>query len=62
AIAPTAAEADALATAFYILGADKTRAYCASHPGIGAILLPPGESAKPLAVGLAPDEFSLLDA
>ncbi len=62
AIAPTAAEADALATAFYILGADKTRAYCASHPGIGAILLPPGESAKPVPFGLAPDEFSLIDA
>ena len=29
AIAPTAAEADALATAFFILGVEKTRAYCA---------------------------------
>jgi thiamine biosynthesis lipoprotein len=40
AVAPTAAEADALATAFFILGVDKTRAYCADHPQIGAVLLP----------------------
>ena len=36
--APTAAVADALATAFFVLGVDQTRAYCASHPDIGAIL------------------------
>lgn len=38
--APTAAVADALATAFFILGVDKARAYCATHPEIGALLLP----------------------
>src|SRR5207237_6170693 len=35
--APTAARADALATAFFILGVEKARAFCASHPDIGAI-------------------------
>lgn len=40
ATAPTAAEADALATAFFILGVDQARAYCEAHPGIGAALLP----------------------
>jgi thiamine biosynthesis lipoprotein len=40
ATAPTAAEADALATAFFILGVDQARAYCDAHPGIGAALLP----------------------
>src|SRR5204862_8363223 len=39
-VAPTAAEADALATAFYILGVIQARAYCDAHPGIGAGLLP----------------------
>jgi thiamine biosynthesis lipoprotein len=38
--APTAAEADALATAFFILGVDRARAYCEKHPQIGAVLLP----------------------
>ena len=59
-IAPTAAEADALATAFFILGVNRTRAYCAAHPGIGALLLPDSESARPLVVGLSPQEIHLL--
>src|SRR4051794_3946471 len=42
AIAPTAAEADALATAFFIQGVDWARTYCAAHPGVGALLLPEG--------------------
>jgi thiamine biosynthesis lipoprotein len=52
AVAPTAAEADALATAFYILGVDPTSAYCDAHPEVGAVLLPEGES-EPVVVGLA---------
>jgi thiamine biosynthesis lipoprotein len=52
AVAPTAAEADALATAFYVRGADWTRAYCNARPDIGAVLLPEGESA-PLLFGIA---------
>jgi thiamine biosynthesis lipoprotein len=59
-VAPTAAEADALATAFYILGVDKARAYCENHPGIGAILLPQGNRVPPVVVGLAPQEISVL--
>ena len=55
-LAPTAAEADALATAFFILGVDKARAYCATHPGIGAVLLPQGQAA-PVTLGLAPHEI-----
>jgi len=58
-LAPTAAEADALSTAFFILGSDAARRYCESHPGIGAILLPEGE-ARPIVVGLAPSEVTLL--
>jgi thiamine biosynthesis lipoprotein len=52
AVAPTAAEADALATAFYIRGVDWTRSYCDAHPDVGAVLLPEGESA-PAVLGMA---------
>ncbi|MCI0379485.1 MAG: FAD:protein FMN transferase [Gemmataceae bacterium] len=38
--APSAAQADALSTAFFILGVEAARAYCTAHPEIGAILLP----------------------
>jgi thiamine biosynthesis lipoprotein len=57
--APTAAEADALATAFFILGVDKARNYCAAHPAIGAVLLPQGEGASPVVVGFDTDEVHL---
>lgn len=39
AVAATAAEADALATAFYILGPAGTSEYCASHAEAGAVLV-----------------------
>jgi thiamine biosynthesis lipoprotein len=42
-IAPTAAEADALSTAFYVMGPDKVEEYCAAHPEIGALLVAPTE-------------------
>ena len=45
AVAATAAEADALATAFYILGPSGTSEYCASHPETGAVLVCPREDA-----------------
>lgn len=54
-LAPTAAEADALATAFFILGVDKTRFYCENHPEIVAVLLPTGKSAWPVVLGPAAD-------
>lgn len=38
-IAPTAAEADALSTAFYVLGIEDARAYCEQHPRISALLV-----------------------
>ncbi len=42
-VAPTASRADALATAFFILGVEGACAYCDGHPDIGAALLPEGE-------------------
>jgi FAD:protein FMN transferase len=50
AIAPTAAEADALATAFFVLGLEGTRVYCDNHPEVGAVLLA-NERARPVVVG-----------
>ena len=38
-IAPTAAEADALSTAFYVLGIEGARAYCEQHASISALLV-----------------------
>ena len=61
-VAPTAAEADALATAFFVLGVERARAYCAAHPEVGAVLLPDGEDARPVVLGLTPREFRLVAA
>ncbi len=40
-IAPTAAEADALSTAFYVMGPEKTADYCATRPELAAVLICP---------------------
>ncbi len=58
-IAPTAAEADALATAFFVLGPDPARAYCETHPDVGVVLLPQGDGAYPVVLGLAADVVEL---
>ncbi|MCA9260732.1 MAG: FAD:protein FMN transferase [Planctomycetales bacterium] len=39
AVAPTGAEADALATAFYVMGPGDTAEYCHAHPNHGAVLV-----------------------
>lgn len=46
-IAPTAAEADALSTAFFVLGPTGAGDYCRRHPTIGAVLVVPRKSAPP---------------
>ena len=38
AIAPTGVESDALSTAFFVMGVEGVRAYCAAHPKVRAIL------------------------
>src|SRR5207249_3841292 len=56
-LAPTAAEADALSTAFFVGGIETARRYVASHSQVAAILLP--ENGTELTVlGLAPSEFA----
>ncbi len=48
-MAPTAAEADALSTAFYVMGLEKTLEYCDTHHTIGVLLIPRPERGKTLA-------------
>jgi thiamine biosynthesis lipoprotein len=45
-LAPTAAEADALSTAFYLLGPAAAAAYVAAHPRVGVLFLLRGEDAS----------------
>jgi thiamine biosynthesis lipoprotein len=61
-LAPTAAEADALSTACYIQGVEWARGYCANRPEIAAVLLPGGDGARPVVLGLAQDEIELMNA
>jgi thiamine biosynthesis lipoprotein len=55
-VANSAAEADALATAFFIMGPKKAEAYCRSHDDVGAILLAEGAS-RPEVFGLLQGVF-----
>ena len=60
-LAPTAAEADALSTAFYVMGPDLAREYCSRHPQLAAIILCPGARQGGLeqhVIGLDEQEWS----
>jgi FAD:protein FMN transferase len=59
-VAPSSAEADALSTAFFILGVETARRYCDNHPGVGALLLPDGAEAEPITIGLSSADITLL--
>lgn len=59
-LAPTAAEADALSTAFYVLGVEKSREYCHNHSDVAALfLLPPrgGSRLEPINCGLPEEDL-----
>ncbi len=56
AIAPAATEADALSTAFFVMGAEGARRFCERHPGIGAVLVTP---AQVLRIGAGDVEVTL---
>ena len=59
-LADTAAEADALSTAFYVMGVEKAKAYC-DNAGIGAVLIPypKGPRLEPMVVGIPADHLFL---
>ena len=59
-LAPSAALADALSTAFFVLGYESSRTYCQHHTDIGAILVASGQRSGALEIhtlGLAPGEW-----
>ncbi|HEX3871268.1 MAG TPA: FAD:protein FMN transferase [Pirellulales bacterium] len=59
ALAPTAAQADALSTAFYVMGVDASLEYCRGHEHIGAVILFPsakGSNIEIATAGLEPQE------
>lgn len=56
-VAPTAAQADALSTAFFVLGPERTAEYCRRHPGIAALLTVPASATG----DSAPDESIIND-
>lgn len=58
--APNATLADALATAFFILGPDAARDFCAAHPSFGAVLLTPENYPRPIVLGRAREEWRAL--
>ena len=60
ATAPSAAEADALATAFFILGVEETRAYCQQHPDIGAVMIAAAAPQRVVLLGRAVEEAEIL--
>jgi FAD:protein FMN transferase len=57
AIAPTAAEADALATAFYVLGPEGTWRYCESHPQAAAVVMRDEPGAELEFINLPPGDL-----
>jgi thiamine biosynthesis lipoprotein len=63
-LAPTAAEADALSTAFYLLGVEGARDYVARHPEVAAVFVAEGRSGRPrvTTLGLGDADFTGLVA
>jgi FAD:protein FMN transferase len=55
--APTAAEADALSTAFFVLGVEATARFCQSRPDVGVVMLPTGQD-RPRTFNLSSTTFS----
>jgi thiamine biosynthesis lipoprotein len=61
-VAGTGAEADALATAFYVLGAAASIDFCRQHPGVSAVIMSPlvGSSRVELIlVGIDDDDLKI---
>ncbi|MFO0809371.1 MAG: FAD:protein FMN transferase [Gemmataceae bacterium] len=56
ALAPTAAAADALATAFFVLGIEGTARYCAENPNVAAAMLTDDPHNELVTFNLAPDD------
>ena len=62
ALAPTAAEADALATAFFVMKLGEIEDYCGKHPNVGAVVVPQPASGGQLqchTLGAVPDDLEI---
>ncbi len=46
ALTTSATDSDALSTAFFVLGAEKTKAYCRARPGVAAVLVTAGDRSQ----------------
>ncbi|MBQ1864979.1 MAG: FAD:protein FMN transferase, partial [Thermoguttaceae bacterium] len=63
-LAPTATEADALSTAFFVLGPEKSEAFCARRLDVGALLVLERDAAPGYEVvtfNLGPDVFRAVE-
>lgn len=63
ALAPKATQADALATAFFVMGVEESLEFCDRHPEIGVLFVCPGEetgSSEIRTRGLAEDDWQCL--
>jgi len=63
-IARSAATADALATAFYVMGVEKSFAFCSEHPELAALIVTPGGrrgSIELHVAGLPEDQWRRVD-
>jgi thiamine biosynthesis lipoprotein len=63
-VAPTAAMADALSTAFYVMGPDLALDYCKRYPDVGAVLVSPGPHGGTVEIhtaGLGKDVLVMFD-
>ncbi|NLF70546.1 MAG: FAD:protein FMN transferase [Candidatus Anammoximicrobium sp.] len=63
-LAPSAALADALSTACFVMGRQGVEEYCRNHPEVSAILVCPGQRSGSLdigAYGMPPDDWRRLD-
>jgi thiamine biosynthesis lipoprotein len=59
-LAPTAAEADALSTAFFVGGVEIAERYCHNHRSVSALLIPPpvgGQRLEPVNLGIPPEQL-----
>jgi thiamine biosynthesis lipoprotein len=59
-VARRATMADALSTAFHVMGVERVTEYCANHSDVAALITRPGKRAghvELLAIGLGDDEW-----
>ena len=62
-LAPTAADAEALSTAFFVLGVEKAREYCHNHKEIAALLVPApagGSRLEPVNCGIPEADLAFI--